>query len=243
MKILIADDEKPARDRLKRLLGSMPDYAVVAEASNGSEAVDFNEQNQPDIILMDIRMPGMDGLEAAKFISQNKRPPAIIFTTAFSDHALEAFEAYAMDYLLKPVRVERLQQAIESCSRVNRAQMLEQLNEITETEVRKHICARVRGNLVLIALEDIYYFQAEQKYVTVRHTGGEVLIEEPLKTLEIEFSEIFYRIHRNALVRLDRIAGMKNNPDGHLIFFQDIEDTLEVSRRHLPGVRKILKNL
>jgi two-component system response regulator AlgR len=243
MKILIADDEKPARDRLKRLLGTMPDYAVVAEASNGNEAVDYNEQQQPDIILMDIRMPGMDGLEAAKFISQHERPPAIIFTTAFSDHALEAFEAYAMDYLLKPVRVERLQQAIETCSRVNRAQILEQLNEITQTEVRKHICARVRGNLVLIALEDIYYFQAEQKYVTVRHTGGEVLIEEPLKTLEVEFKETFYRIHRNALVRLDKIAGMRNNPDGHQIFFTDIEDKLEVSRRHLPSVRKILKNM
>lgn len=243
MNILIVDDEKPARDRLKRLLGSLPQHTVVAEAANGNEAVNCNERHRPDIILMDIRMPGMDGLEAAKIISQNEQPPAIIFTTAFSDHALEAFEAYAMDYLLKPVRVERLQKALESCSRVNRAQMLEQLNDISGNEIRKHICARVRGNLVLIALEDIFYFQAEQKYVTVRHSNGEVLIEEPLKTLEVEFSESFYRIHRNALVRLDKIAGMRNNPDGHQMFFTDIEDKLEVSRRHLPGVRKILKNL
>lgn len=243
MKILIVDDEKPARDRLQRLLGALQEHSVVAEAANGNEAVNRNEQYQPDIVLMDIRMPGMDGLEAAKIISQNENPPAIIFTTAFSDHALEAFEAYAMDYLLKPVRAERLQQALGNCSRVNRAQMLDQLNDISGSEVRKHICARVRGNLVLIALEDIYYFQAEQKYVTVRHSKGEVLIEEPLKTLEVEFSEKFYRIHRNALIRLDRIAGMRNNPDGHQVFFSDIDDKLEVSRRHLPGVRKILKNL
>lgn len=243
MKVLIVDDEKPARDRLRRLLGGLPEYSVVAEARNGNEAVEFTEQYQPDIILMDIRMPGMDGLEAAGHISHKEQPPAVIFTTAFSDHALEAFETHAMDYLLKPVRVDRLQQALDSCSRLNRVQMRDQLDVIASNESRKHICARVRGNLVLIALEDIYYFQAEQKYVTVRHAAGEVLIEEPLKTLEQEFSEQFYRIHRNALVRLNKVAGMKNNQDGHQVFFTGIEDKLEVSRRHLPGVRKILKNL
>lgn len=243
MNILIVDDEKPARDRLRRLLGNMPEYSVVGEARNGSEAVDLNGQVQPDVILMDIRMPGMDGLEAARHITRNEHPPAIIFTTAFSDHALEAFEANAMDYLLKPVKIDRLLQAIESSTRLNRLQMREQLQELDDSEVRKHICARVRGNLVLIALEDIYYFQAEQKYVTVRHSGGEVLIEEPLKSLEQEFRDTFYRIHRNALVRLDKIAGMKNNAGGHQIFFADIDEKLEVSRRHLPGVRKILKNL
>lgn len=243
MNVLIVDDEKPARDRLRRLLGGLPEYTVVADARNGNEAVAFSEQYNPDIILMDIRMPVMDGLEAARHISQKEQPPAVIFTTAFSDHTLEAFETHAMDYLLKPVRVERLQQALASCSRLNRAQMQDQLDTIESQETRKHICARVRGNLVLIALQDIYYFQAEQKYVTVRHIAGEVLIEEPLKTLEQEFTEKFIRIHRNALVRLDRVAGMKNNADGHKIFFSDIEDKLEVSRRHLPEVRKILKNL
>ena len=243
MNILIVDDEKPARDRLKRLIGNMPDYSVIGEACNGSEAVNLSEQHQPDVILMDIRMPGMDGLEAARHISKDAHPPAIIFTTAFSDHALEAFEANAMDYLLKPVKIDRLQEAIESSGRLNRLQIKEQLEVLDDHEVRQHICARVRGNLVLIALEDIYYFQAEQKYVTVRHSGGEVLIEEPLKSLEQEFSEPFYRIHRNALVRLDKIAGMKNSAGSHQVFFTDIDDKLEVSRRHLPGVRKILKNL
>lgn len=243
MKVLIVDDEKPARDRLRRLLGGLDHYSVVADAKNGNEAVELSEQHQPDIVLMDIRMPGMDGLEAAKYISHKEQPPAIIFTTAFSDHALEAFESHAMDYLLKPVKLDRLQTALDSCARLNRVQMQDQIQTLESHDVRKHICARVRGNLILIALEDIYYFQAEQKYVTVRHTGGEVLIEEPLKSLEQEFTRDFLRIHRNALVRLDKVAGMKNNSDGHRLFYHDIEDLLEVSRRHLPTVRKILKNL
>ena len=243
MNVLIVDDEKPARDRLRRLLGGLNGYKVVAEAKNGNEAVEATENYNPDIVLMDIRMPGMDGVEAARYITLKEHPPALIFTTAFSDHALEAFETNAVDYLLKPVKVDRLQRALESCSRVNKVQMQNKLDDISEQEVRKHICARVRGNLVLIPLQDIYYFHAEQKYVTVRHTEGEVLIEEPLKSLENEFNEEFYRIHRNALVRLNKIAGMKNNSDGHQVFFNEIDDELEVSRRHLPGVRKILKNM
>jgi len=243
MKIIIVDDEKPARDRLKRLLADLEEYEVVTEARNGSEAVAFTEQFEPDIVLLDIRMPGMDGLEAARHIFNAENPPAIIFTTAFSDHALEAFETHAVDYLLKPVKIDRLKEALTSCSRLNRAQIKDRLEGIGLNEVRNHICARVRGNLVLIPLEEIYYFHAEQKYVTVRHSGGEVLIEEPLKALELEFSEDFYRIHRNALVRLDKVSGMRNNADGHQVFFNEIDDRMEVSRRHLPGVRKILKGM
>ncbi len=241
MKIIIVDDEKPARDRLNRLIAGMDEHQVVAEASNGHQAVELTEKHEPDIILLDIRMPVMDGLEAARHISKNKNPPAIIFTTAFSDHALEAFETHAVDYLLKPVKIDRLQDAISSSKRLNRAQTGERLQDIGLNEVRNHICARVRGNLKLIPLEEIYYFHAEQKYVTVRHSGGEVLIEEPLKALEIEFRDEFHRIHRNALVRLDKVAGMKNNADGHQMIFSEIDDKMEVSRRHLPGVRKILK--
>jgi two-component system response regulator AlgR len=243
MKILIVDDERPARDRLKRLLTPMEGCEIVGEARNGQEAVDLNRNLGPDLILLDIRMPGMDGLEAARIISQQSRPPAIIFTTAFSDHALEAFETHAMDYLLKPVKVDRLREAIDASARLNRMQMQDQIETLDTGQSRKHICARVRGNLVLIDLADIFYFQAEQKYVTVRHKGGEVLIEEPLKALEQEFADHFYRIHRNALVRLDRIAGMKNSAGSHQVFFHDIDETLEVSRRHLPGVRKVLKGL
>jgi two-component system, LytTR family, response regulator AlgR len=243
MKILIVDDEKPARDRMRRLIDNLSDFSVIAEAQNGQDALQQCEQHHPDIVLMDIRMPGMDGLEAASLLSRQSTPPAIIFTTAFADHALEAFESHAVDYLLKPVKLERLREALNSCSQLNRAQLQDTLNEVINDDERQHICARVRGNLVLISLEDIFYFRAEQKYVTVRHTGGEVLIEEPLKTLEQEFARDFHRVHRNALVRLDKVAGMKNNPEGHQIFFHEIEDRLEISRRHLSGVRKLLKNL
>ncbi len=243
MKILLVDDEKPARDRLRRLIDSLNSYQIVGEAQNGQEALDRCEQYQPDIVLMDIRMPGMDGLEAALQLSHQHNPPAIIFTTAFADHALEAFESHAVDYLLKPVKLERLRQALETSRQLNRAQMQDTLGEVIQQDEREHICARVRGNLVLIALQDIYYFRAEQKYVTVRHTGGEVLIEEPLKDLELEFTREFHRVHRNALVRLDKVAGMKNNSDGHQVFFHDIDDKLEISRRHLSGVRKLLKSL
>ena len=243
MKILIVDDEKPARDRLRRLIDSLNSYQIVGEAQNGQEALDRCEQYQPEIVLMDIRMPGMDGLEAALQLSHQPNPPAIIFTTAFADHALEAFESHAVDYLLKPVKLERLRQALDTSRQLNRAQMQDTLGEVIQQDEREHICARVRGNLVLIALQDIYYFRAEQKYVTVRHTGGEVLIEEPLKDLEIEFAREFHRVHRNALVRLDKVAGMKNNSDGHQVFFHDIDDKLEISRRHLSGVRKLLKSL
>ncbi len=243
MKILIVDDEKPARDRLKRLIGRLPEHQAIGEARNGAEAVQQAHALEPDLILMDIRMPGMDGIEAARQLLEQEQPPAIVFTTAFSDHALEAFEARAVDYLLKPVKLDRLEKTLDECQRLNRAQLRNSVGELEEQEARQHICARVRGNLVLVPLEDIYYFQAEQKYVTVRHKDGELLIEEPLKALEQEFHRDFYRIHRNALVRLDKIAGMRNQQDAHQVFFHDIDDLLDISRRHLPGVRKILKSL
>ena len=243
MKILIVDDEKPARDRLARMVGEINTHELVGEAVNGLEALGLAQSLEPDIVLLDIRMPGMDGIEAARHIAKLDEPPAVIFTTAFSDHALEAFETHAVDYLLKPVKQERLQAALDATIRPTRAQASRSGDVLSELEPRQHICARVRGSLVLVPIEKIYYFHAEQKYVTVRHHEGEVLIEDPLKALETEFGDRFYRIHRNALVSLSRLAGMKSESDGHQVTFRDIDDVLEVSRRHLPGVRKIIRNL
>jgi two-component system response regulator AlgR len=243
MKILIVDDEKPARDRLSRMVNRLADYEVVAEAGDGKQALQKAQLSEPDVVLMDIRMPGMDGIQAARHLSELEQPPAVIFTTAYADHALEAFETHAIDYLLKPVRKERLQKALDASIKPNRAQVSQQNEVLSEIEVRKHICARVRGDLVLVPIENIFYFQADQKYVTVRHTGGEVLIEDALKNLEQEFGDRFYRIHRNALVSLARIGGMQSANDGHQVTFHDIEDALEISRRHLPGIRKIIINL
>jgi two-component system response regulator AlgR len=243
VKILIVDDEKPARDRLARMVSEMPQHELVGQAVNGLEALGMTQAMEPDIVLLDIRMPGMDGIEAARHLAKLDQPPAVIFTTAFSDHALEAFETHAVDYLLKPVKQDRLQAAMDAAVRPTRAQAAKSGDLLSGLEPRQHICARVRGSLVLVPIEDIYYFHAEQKYVTVRHTEGEVLIEDALKSLEDEFGDRFYRIHRNALVGLAWIAGMQSTDDGHRVTFRDIDDTLEVSRRHLPGVRKIIKNL
>jgi len=243
VKILIVDDEKPARDRLSRMVGDLQQHQGVGEAVNGVGALGMSQSLEPDIVLMDIRMPGMDGIEAARHISRLDEPPAVIFTTAFSDHALEAFETHAVDYLLKPVKLERLKAAIDAAIRPTRAQATRSGDALSGLDPRQHICARVRGNLVLVPIGDIYYFHAEQKYVTVRHSEGEVLIEDALKALEAEFGDRFVRIHRNALVSLAALGGMKTENEGHLITFRDIDDKLEISRRHLPGVRKVIRNL
>lgn len=240
MKVMIVDDERPALDRLSSMLGDDRSFEVCAEAINGMEAIKMAETFKPDIALMDIRMPGMDGLEAARHLSEMEEPPAVIFTTAYGEHALEAFDTQAVAYLLKPIRQEKLQEALDKATKLNKAQ----LNQLAEGErtKRTHICARVRGNLELIPVSDIYYFQADQKYVTVRHVYGEVLIEEPLKSLEDEFGEEFMRIHRNALVSHSRMAGMNKTPEGRFqLVMKDIDDSLEISRRHVAAVRKTLK--
>jgi len=243
MRVLIVDDEKPARDRLIRMVGNLPDFEVAGQATNGNDALQQADDTEADIVLMDIRMPGLDGIQAARHLSELPQPPAVIFTTAFADHALEAFETHAVDYLLKPVKKDRLQTALEAAKKPTRAQA-EQKNDVLSTiEARQHICARVRGSLVLVKLSEIYFFHAEQKYVTVRYRDGEVLIEDPLKSLEREFSEQFVRIHRNALINLRYLAGMRAQDDGQHVRFNEIDDTLEISRRHLPAIRKIIKNL
>ncbi|MFP4244393.1 MAG: LytR/AlgR family response regulator transcription factor [Ectothiorhodospira sp.] len=244
MKVLIVDDEQPARERLASLLRALPDHEMVGEAANGMEAVRLAGETHAEIVLMDIRMPGMDGLEAAHHLAQMETPPAIVFVTAYETHAIEAFEAHAVDYLLKPVREERLRSALEKARRPNRAQLEELNHSARETSARSHICARVRGNLELIPVEAVHYFQADQKYVTVRHEDGEVLIEEPLKTLEDEFGDRFLRIHRNALVACDRFGGMeKNDHGGYEVVLKTTGERLEVSRRHVAQVRRFLKAL
>ena len=244
MKILVVDDEPLARQRLRHLLRDQQDCEVVGEAGNGREALEKTQQLKPDLLLMDIRMPGMDGLEAARHLDLMENPPAIIFTTAYNEYALEAFDVHAIGYLVKPVRAEKLQKAIASACRPALAQLasVDESNPVPNT--RNYISARVRGNIVLVPVSDIYYFHAEQKYVVVRHKGGELLIEEPLKSLEEEFSEQFLRIHRNALVAKNYLSGFSKNKEGHWrVTFRDIEQSLEVSRRHTAQVRKVVKYL
>ena len=240
MKVLLVDDEALARDRLRRLLADLPDCEICGEAADGRSALEDCERLQPDVVLMDIRMPGMDGLEAARHLAGLPDPPAVIFTTAFGDHALEAFEACAVDYLLKPIRGERLAAALGNARRLTRVQAAQLDSAVGGA--RSHICVRVRGNLHLIPVTDVRFFRADNKYVTVRTGDAEYLIEESLKALEDEFAARFLRIHRNALVAADFMVGLEKDIEGRcLVVLGGIGERLEVSRRHLPELRARLK--
>ena len=241
MNVLIVDDEQLARQRLRKLLSNAEGYNIIGEAETGEDALRKTQASQPDVVLMDIRMPGMDGIEAASYINLMDKPPAIIFTTAFSEHALQAFQTHAIDYLVKPIKQSRLEAALDAAKRMNKAQ-LSKLRQDETGGAREKICVKSRGSLELIPLEEIIYFMADQKYVTLRTADQEYLIEESLKNIEQEFSFQFIRIHRNALVSKKMLNGLTKDTQGHAcINFKDIDDLLAVSRRHLPLVRKSLK--
>jgi two-component system response regulator AlgR len=244
MKVLVVDDEPLARERLAALLAAIDGIEVVGSAGNGREALEAAARVQPDVILLDIRMPVMDGLEVARHLGALETPPGVIFCTAFEDHALAAFEANAIDYLVKPVRSERLRSALAKAQRWSGANAHTLERAVEPGRRRTHLCARVRGSLVLVPVADIDYLLAEDKYVVVHHARGEVLIEEPLKTLEDEFGDRFVRIHRNCLVALAKLAGLTRTPDGRLLANIDgVTAALEVSRRNLPALRKLVKTL
>jgi len=241
MKILIADDEKLARERLRGLVTELALGDVVGEADSGQAVLQQTEQLQPDIILLDIRMPGMNGLETAGHLDMLDNPPAVIFTTAYDEYALQAFETHAVDYLLKPVRRERLSKAIKTVQRLSQAQ-LAGLQDVAHQQTATHISAREHGGIKLIAVEDIHYFQAADKYITVYYMQGSVLIEEPLKSLEQRLSGRFIRIHRNALVAIHLLVALEKNEQGQChVRLKGVDETLEVSRRHIAEVRQYLK--
>ena len=203
------------------------------------QAIEQYKEMQADVILMDIRMPGMDGLEAAGHLARLENGPVIIFTTAYDDHALDAYDLNAIGYLLKPVQKEKLIQSLTTAQRLTS----DQVNELPSTK-RKFISAQVAGNLHMVALDDVYYFRADQKYVVACHANGELLLEDTLKALESELSGRFVRVHRSALVALDKISSLDKSSSGQtVVTFTGINDELEVSRRHLPDVRKTIKEL
>ena len=245
MKVLIVDDEPLARERLRYMLDRIPDVTPLAEeATNGAESVTLSGHLVPDVILMDIHMPGMTGLEAAAHISQLECPPAIIFCTAYEQHAIEAFQVQAVGYLLKPVKQSQLEMALQRASRVNRSQLNAlQKQDDTETALRTHISARTHKGLELIPVADILCFLADNKYTTVCHQGGEVLIDEPLKSLQRQLGDQFVRIHRNALVARRAIESLTRTQDGtHEIRLRGVDKPLTVSRRHVAPLRKLMKN-
>ena len=243
MKILIVDDEPLAGERLQRMLAELDQHELLGIACNGEEAINKVAQCEPDILLLDIHMPGMNGLEVAQHLSHLDKPPAIIFTTAYDAHALAAFETQATAYLLKPIKQTQLEQALNRAQSLNKAQLQSLSNSPAAPRHRSHISATSAGHIDLIAVADVLYFQADQKYVTVRHVDGSVLIEDSLRKLEEEFSGRFLRIHRNALVAQQHIKGMERGADGrHYLLLKYCDEPLLISRRHLAEVRKMLKS-
>jgi two-component system response regulator AlgR len=246
MKILVVDDEQPARERLRQLLGDFDEYEVVGEAANGEEAIRLAAETKPDVVLLDIRMPGVDGIEAAHHLNKLDPPPAIVFATAYDEYAIDAFEARAVGYVLKPVRRERLASALEQAARLAAGTLAEVAAAAKMGPQRKHVCSMSHGQLKLIPLEDVQYFQADQKYVCVHHSGGQDLIDESLKSLEKEFAADFVRIHRGVVVAVASIERLEKNADGkhHVVLrdgSQQPENELIISRRHLADVRRRLK--
>ena len=248
MRLLIVDDEALARERLRSLLEEVDPgegIEIVGEAASGQQAIEQAQALQPEIILLDIRMPGMDGIEAAWHLNSLSPAPAIIFTTAYDEHALAAFDANAVGYLLKPIKAERLQQSLDKARSLKKGQ-LQALQESRQSKTRSHIGVRTRGDLQLIPVSEICYLRAGQKYVELCYTSGTesgtVLIEESLKALEEEFTGRFERVHRNALVALDYISGLEKDSLGRVrVTLKNCDEKLDVSRRHVAALRKLLR--
>jgi two-component system, LytTR family, response regulator AlgR len=234
--VFVVDDEPPARNRIRELLTDCAEQLpleIVGEAGNGREALDKLAGTHADVVLVDIRMPQMDGIELAQHLNKLPKPPVIIFTTAYDAYAIKAFELHAIDYLLKPIRLGRL---FDALSRARTAVPLrtEVLQELTP-EPRKHLSIHERGKILLIPIEDALYLRAELKYITVRTVEREYLIEESLTALEKEFATRFVRIHRNCLIAKDAIEGFEKGGDegesGWMVKLKGLDELLAISRR------------
>jgi two-component system response regulator AlgR len=261
VKVLIVDDEPPARERLRRQLAEFPDCGDVAEAASGEEAVACCEDATPDVVLMDIRMPGIGGLEAARRISRMPAAPAVIFTTAYDEYALDAYSAGPADYLMKPIRSTHLARALAKASRPTRAQLVTLGAEAPaspaaaapgtagtmggDTSTRRSVTARHGDRLQVIAIDRILAFRADHKYTSVLFDEGSVLIDDSLKSLERTFAQDLVRIHRETLVNLRYVVALRRDDDGyHVAELADGKGStraLRISRRHLAGVRQRLR--
>ena len=250
LKIFIADDEEPARERLKELLADVAEEIpteLAGEAKNGLEAVERVSSSGAQVLLLDIQMPGMTGLEVARHLAPLERGPAIVFVTAHDRHAVDAFELNALDYLLKPVRADRLAAALKKAAggaAPGREQLARAASEGGPERARAYLSVVERNRIVLVPVRDIVFLRAEQKYVTLRTREREYLIEEALVALEKEFAERFVRIHRNCLVARPAIRGFERTGDGEdagwAVQLDGIDEQLPVSRRQWPMLREIV---
>lgn len=245
MDVLIVDDEPLARERLSRMVLALGGFRVVGQAGNGQEAIKVARETSPDLVFMDVRMPGMDGLAAAQHLAELDPPPAVIFCTAYDDYAMEAFSSEAVGYLLKPVRLPDLETALNRARRVNKAQLAElQQTPGIVLGGRSHISAKNRRGVELVPVAEVRLFQADHKYVSAYHPGGDALLDETLKDLEHEFEGRFIRIHRNALVSISHIEGIEKGQDGlSYVRLKGLDIRPQVSRRHIAPLKKLLEQI
>jgi two-component system response regulator AlgR len=241
LKILLVDDEPLARSRLRELLGDIAiQFAseVVGEAANGIAALEFIRENPVDVVLADIRMPGMDGIELAGHLGAFERPPAVIFTTAYDNYAVQAFDLNAVDYLLKPVRTQRLLTALLKIAAAPQPEpaLLADIGRKARGGGRTHLSCHERGRLLLVPVAEVLYFKADLKYVTARTVEREFLLDEALTHLEGEFADRFMRLHRAVLVAKSALAGFEKaaGDDAEAYgwaLLRGVPDKLPVSRR------------
>jgi len=244
-RILIVDDEAPARRRMRELLGDCAQaypVEIVGEAESGRQALELTQSLNADLLFLDIRMADMDGLELARHLLKLDRVPAVIFTTAYEQHAVDAFEVNAIDYLLKPVRTARLLSALQKVRPLPVAADAALVK--ASRNARRHLSISERSRVVLVPIEDVVYLKAELKYLTIRTAEREYLLEESLTRLEDEFGERFVRIHRNSLVARERIEGFerKTLPDGDThweVVIRGVTERLPVSRRQQHLIREL----
>jgi len=236
LKILIIDDELPARKRLRRMLAEVPAVQVAGEAATGEEALRLIPVKDPDVLLLDISMPGLDGMTLAQMLQQQASPPAVIFCTAWPDQAVEAFECDAVDYLVKPVRPARLEAALEKA----RHFVARSGADVSGTFLRSTLGRRVE----LLPFNEVICLYSEDKYTTVVHEKGKLVIDQSLLELEKDHADILLRIHRGALVARSRIRGLEKAADGrHYLVLEGCDERPQVSRRNLSAVRKLIREL
>lgn len=236
LRILIIDDEMPARNRLRRMLAEQSGVHVVGEAATGNEALQLIPVKAPDVLLLDISMPGLDGMTLAQMLQQQDSPPAVIFCTAWSDQAVEAFACDAVDYLVKPVRAERLGTALDKARKYIESGDA----KVSGVFLRSTLGGKVR----LLPLTEVICLYAEDKYTTVIHENGKLVINQSLLELEKEHTGTLVRIHRGTLVARNRIRGLEKVSDSsHHLVLDGCNERPQVSRRILPAVRKIIREL
>lgn len=236
IRTLIVDDEPPALSRMRRLLQSVPECELVGEAASASQALQLIPEAMPDLLLLDISMPGMDGMSLARTLQKVHEPPVVIFCTAWPDQALAAFDCDAIDYLVKPVRLERLQAAFTKAQRV--------LGSADDgVSEKQFLRSKVGGKTLLVSFSDVICLVAEDKYTTVYFQDGKTVINDSLIELEKRFEDQLLRIHRNALVIPGRIRGLeKSGPNAFYLKLEGTDFRPEVSRRNLSVVRKFIRD-